>query len=768
MTRYPLRQYLRRLLPASALILCATGAGSLRADEFRNGDVFAAMQDGDIAHLSGQARVRELLDTGARGPLTGMCFDAEGNLYATNFAASTMSKFDQQGRLLVRSWGGPFGGHPESCVVDAAGHVYTSEVGGRNQIRKFDSGGRLLDSYSPRIENKGVDWIDLAADQCTMFYTSEGSTVRRFDVCRKSQLGDFAQGLGGPCFAMRVRENGEVMVACAKRVYRLTSSGSVVQTYPYSGSSDLFAMNLDPDGIHFWTGPISGQIFKVRIDNGSGLDRPLADVAKPRNGGPDLLRELGRLLGGAPGGAHSLFGLAVYGERTAALAETLRRAEEKERRGQEARRAEEERQRQQAARRAEEERQRQQAARLAEEERQRQEAARLAEEERQRQETLRRAEEERQRQEAARLAEEERRRQEALRRAEQERQRLEAERLAEEERQRLEALRQAEEERQRLEAERRAEEERQRREAARLAEEERRRREEEERRRREEEERRRREEEERRKRQGVVHFGPERAVDFGPVDPSSASESSLDLSGTRVEGGGVANLTTDLDAPGIVVEIRVGDDWQALGPEPLSLEIPETGARQWPLRLRAGRCPTALPAGGSHAIHLEAKGPEQTTARLQVPLALVVRESTWLQCWWPALASLLGIALGGVVIHGCFSPSRFPSRLGVQLSPEEDMHEGFFYPIRARRGFYRDARVYVTHDHRLRRKAAGALVRLRADGQVARIKPASGATVWRQTADGEWERLGAGESAARVGHIFRDDLESVFFELRNG
>ncbi len=672
----------RHLVTAWCLLAAGTAVEApLRGQELQNGDVFAALLEGNIAQLTQRGQASRLLNTRSRGELTGMCFDASGNLYATNFTSRSMSKFDRNGRLVDSTWGGPFGGKPESCVVDAAGNIYTGEVGGENRIRKFTATGRLVGQYRPRTGERGIDWIDLAADQCTMFYTSEGSRVMRYDVCRDRQLSNFAQGLSEPCFALRVRENGEVLVACSEQVYRLKADGSVRKTYPHPGGDKLFAMNLDPDGAHFWTGPVSGNVYKVHIESGRGLSRPIFDASAP--GSSD--RSLARRLRGILSGDNPLGGLAVYGERTAALAETLRRNEEKENRAK--------------------------ARRKAEEERRRQEAARRAEEERQRQEALRRAEEQRQ---------------EALRRAEEERQRLEAERRAEEER-----LRREEEERQR----------------------------------REEEERRRREEEARR---GIVDFGPERAVDFGPLDPGSARESSLDLTGTQVEEGGVVRVTTDFETPGVVLEIRVGDDWQRLGPEPTSLEIEQAGARRWPLRLRAGRCPTAVPAGDSHTIRLEAKGAEQTTARLQVPVALVIRESTWLQCWWPLLASLLGVALGGVVVHGFVSPARFPQRLGVQLSPEEDIHEGFFYPIRARRGFYRDARVYVTHDHRLRRKAAGALVRLRADGQVVRIKPASGATVWRQTADGEWQHLPAGESPARLGHLFRDDLETIFFELRNG
>src|SRR5262249_54896169 len=83
---------------------------------------------------------------------------------------------------------------------------------------------------------------------------------------------NFATGLPGPCFALRVPPNGEVMVACASEALRLDGSGTVLQTYPITGSSELFAMNLDPDNTTFWTGDIgNGTVSHVDIGTGNVL-----------------------------------------------------------------------------------------------------------------------------------------------------------------------------------------------------------------------------------------------------------------------------------------------------------------------------------------------------------------------------------------------------------------------------------------------------------------------------------------------------------------
>jgi len=206
-----------------------------------------------------------------------MCFDEFGNMYATSFTAGTMTKFDDSANIITHPWAGPFSNSPESCVVDAAGNIYTGEVnGGDNDIRKFTPAGVLLNTFNPTV-SRGTDWIDLAQDQCTMRYTTEDQTIRRFDVCTNTQLANFASGLpGGVCFAHRILPDGGSLVACQDRVTRLDNTGAVSQTYLASGFTPvdtfLFALNLDPDGTSFWTGGIgTGNIYRIDIASGNQI-----------------------------------------------------------------------------------------------------------------------------------------------------------------------------------------------------------------------------------------------------------------------------------------------------------------------------------------------------------------------------------------------------------------------------------------------------------------------------------------------------------------
>jgi sugar lactone lactonase YvrE len=254
-----------------ALLLVAQPASAV---PYAPGDVFAGIGNGKINQFSPTGTLKATLDTtSGSNEDTGMCFDAPGNLYSTNFEANNMTKFDNAGNILIHPFGTGFNQHPESCVANASGSIYTGQADGSADVLKFDAAGNSQGSFNPATGDRGTDWIELAADQCTIYYTSEDTTVHRFNVCTNTQLADFATGLPGSfCFALRIRSNGEVLVACDSGVVRLSSTGTVTQTYPAAnyGSSYLFALNLDPDGQSFWTADIfTGLITRIDIATGN-------------------------------------------------------------------------------------------------------------------------------------------------------------------------------------------------------------------------------------------------------------------------------------------------------------------------------------------------------------------------------------------------------------------------------------------------------------------------------------------------------------------
>jgi streptogramin lyase len=238
------------------------------------GELYVGLDFGKIGHYTNAGLLIETLDsTHGSTKSAGMCFDGSGNLFSTQFQANTVSKFNPGGSLLAANFGTGYNQNPESCAINTAGQIFIGQTGGTHQVRKLDASGSLLATYSPTVGPQGTNWIDLGGgDECTLYYTSGGTLIRRFDVCTNSQLSDFATAPSGPCYAHRVRPNGEVMVTCSDAVYRFGPSGNVLQTYPGTSLQPstvfLITVNLDPDNTTFWVADGPSQVFRVDIATG--------------------------------------------------------------------------------------------------------------------------------------------------------------------------------------------------------------------------------------------------------------------------------------------------------------------------------------------------------------------------------------------------------------------------------------------------------------------------------------------------------------------
>ena len=270
---------------------------------------------------------------------------------------------------------------------------------------------------------------------------------------------------------------------------------------------------------------------------------------------------------------------------------------------------------------------------------------------------------------------------------------------------------------------------------------------------------------------GRLRFARPVPVPLGRLKSASTATGQLDLGSADVRGNFELKVSTSFQRARSVLEIDLGNGWVPLGSNPQTLRLAEGGRRTWPLRLRVGSCPEAHPGGKPIDLVITGTGVDGHPISTTVPIGVEIVPDHWLRCWWPFIAAAAGLLAVGIVIHGFWVPSRFPPRLGVVLSPDEDINEGFLHPIRGQRGsgsgFYRDARIYICQDFRLAGHPDNAVARLRADRTQVRIAPASGAAVWRRNADGVWEQISPNESTARFGDLYRNDMATLFFELRN-
>ncbi|GAA3896303.1 hypothetical protein GCM10022276_14120 [Sphingomonas limnosediminicola] len=275
-----------------AMVLCSNAA---QAVPFSSGDIFAAISNGKVAHYDHGGTLLQTLDSGLGGYTTGMAFDGSGNLYSTNFSAGSITRYDANGAILPPNPYISGLATPESIAFAADGSFYVGTLGSSTQ--HYSSAGTLLQTYSMGR----TDWLDLAANQTTLFYNDESGTIRRWDLTTDTALPDFANNNlngGTESFALRILANGDVLSAADSLITQYDSAGLFLGSYDVTGVDGFFALNLDPDGTHFWSGSFeNGSLYEFLI-GGFGADSSITSF----NTGV---------------GSSALFGVALAGEITA-------------------------------------------------------------------------------------------------------------------------------------------------------------------------------------------------------------------------------------------------------------------------------------------------------------------------------------------------------------------------------------------------------------------------------------------------------------------
>jgi len=293
-----------RIIIGVSVLAVVLSLQPLAAATWEDGYVFVGISSGCYQVFQPDGTFVEQICDGLGGFTTGCAFDNAGNLWATNFTNDGIVQYDGDDPHSVLQFFPTLGLtgaadlSNESIVFDAAGDFYVGHPDGGDDIHKYSTAGTLLQEFDVAIDARGSDWLDLAANQCTMYYTGEGRTVKRYDVCIDTQLADFGTVPGaGNNFALRLLEpcdgSGGLLVADNNNIKRMAGDGSTFQTYDVPGEDTWFALNRDPDGTSFWSGDIvTGNIYRFDIETGAILAGPITTVPQ------------------------SLFGICVRGELT--------------------------------------------------------------------------------------------------------------------------------------------------------------------------------------------------------------------------------------------------------------------------------------------------------------------------------------------------------------------------------------------------------------------------------------------------------------------
>ncbi len=234
--------------------------------------LFVGISGGQVAQFSRSGSQQAMLNSNQGGSMTGMAFDAAENLYSTDFTADTVSRFSGNDTPMG-TFGSGYNCKPESIVFDQAGNAYVGQTGCSHALLKFDAYGNLEAAYSVTTEQEGSDWIDLAPDQCTIYYTSQGASILRYNVCSKQQLSPFATGLN-TALAVKILPDGSVLVAEKQDIVRFDSAGRKIMTYNASGENCWVGLALDSDNASFWASDYcSSDVVQFNINSGNEVSK---------------------------------------------------------------------------------------------------------------------------------------------------------------------------------------------------------------------------------------------------------------------------------------------------------------------------------------------------------------------------------------------------------------------------------------------------------------------------------------------------------------
>jgi len=253
------------------------------ARSFAPGDLLVSLRTGEVQWRAADGSLVGVLLNVVPGKAEGMGFDASGNLYVSHYCAdasacmagNSVEKFSPQG-ISLGGFGGGYDCNPYSFTFDRLGSVYVGQADCSGDLRQLDLSGTFREAFDVASEGRGSARIDLAADGCTLFYTSQGPNVKRYDLCSRRQLPDFnaVPVPGGYTGSLRILPDGGVLVATSADVTRLDSAGRVVRRYDLADEPDLWiGLDLVGDGTFWASNYGSSDLCRFDLATGTLLSR---------------------------------------------------------------------------------------------------------------------------------------------------------------------------------------------------------------------------------------------------------------------------------------------------------------------------------------------------------------------------------------------------------------------------------------------------------------------------------------------------------------
>ena len=276
------------LFPPTTITLAVYDAANVPTTD---GDLYVGNQE-IFLYDAGTGALKALIDVAFNDvPSDGAFFDdrfivtAFGNNFIRHYTPDLAS---------LSSYDVSPGDRPLSITVDQTGVFYVGHVGDAGNtitpavgtapsrpVLKFTQVGTLLQTFTPDPDASGPQFVELAADQRTLYYTGMGRLIKRFDVVSGTQLSDFttlptetSAGRSALAQGLRFLPDGTLLVCDTIDVKRLDSSGAIIQRYDYPDQKDWYCVDLSPDGTTIWAANTANDTFSepliVQFDAASG------------------------------------------------------------------------------------------------------------------------------------------------------------------------------------------------------------------------------------------------------------------------------------------------------------------------------------------------------------------------------------------------------------------------------------------------------------------------------------------------------------------
>jgi hypothetical protein len=146
------------------------------------------------------------------------------------------------------------------------------------------AGVDLKATYQVAQQVMGSDYVDVASDQTTLWYTSAGTQIKRFNMATNTQLADFATvpnqpgprpGLRGLRLLPPGDGSGGLLATAGSAVVRLDANGQLIATYQPAAmhrALDMDKVELNQAADRFWVSDqLSTSLFEFDLATGDEL-----------------------------------------------------------------------------------------------------------------------------------------------------------------------------------------------------------------------------------------------------------------------------------------------------------------------------------------------------------------------------------------------------------------------------------------------------------------------------------------------------------------